>query len=302
MVFDFGNGTRNSGRFFENCAGKFKDQYITRSIDSRKAHRVNKKSVEKDIEMYGADSDFVKVRWRGMFPNKSTLQFVDGGEVMEAMTRKVISTPSDDPIIIGVDVALSGNDHTVIYPRWGWDARSFEPRRYHNLKPRQIANKVVEYMEELQDLGLHVAQVFVDMGGGYGSGVLDRLEESNVNATGVIPGEKADNDVTYRLRCDEMWGNLREKLPRLALPDRNTPHGERIYNQLTQREYGHTLKEQVKLESKDDMRDRGLESPDDVDALALTFAFPVSSHGTRSSRAGFIEMLDPDPYENILGE
>ena len=73
-----------------------------------------------------------------------------------------------------------------------------------------------------------------------------------------------------------MWGNLRDALPRLSLPN-----DEDLKTQLTQREYNVLPSGQITLESKRDMADRGVQSPDIVDAMALTFAQEVSS-GFRS--------------------
>ena len=67
MRFDFGNPTRNQGYFYENCIGKFSKRYIVRSIDSRTVKITNKALFKEWIEDYGEDSDFVKVRVRGLF-------------------------------------------------------------------------------------------------------------------------------------------------------------------------------------------------------------------------------------------
>ena len=78
MTFDFGNGTRNSGRFFEQCEGRLRSRYIVTSIDSRDVEISSKHNeVHKEwIEDYGEDSDYVRVRIRGMFPTSGSLQFI----------------------------------------------------------------------------------------------------------------------------------------------------------------------------------------------------------------------------------
>ncbi|MEO8005268.1 MAG: hypothetical protein ABI771_10210 [Betaproteobacteria bacterium] len=52
-------------------------------------------------------------------------------------------------------------------------------------------------------------------------------------------------------------------------------HDEQLAIYLTNTEYGFNLHDQIQLERKESMRARGLASPDDADALAVTFAFPV---------------------------
>jgi hypothetical protein len=67
-----------------------------------------------------------------------------------------------------------------------------------------------------------------------------------------------------------MWGNLKDRLPYLALP--NSPE---LRDQLIGPEFKLNLRGEMQLERKEDMRKRGLASPDIADALALTFARPV---------------------------
>lgn len=295
MAFDFGNGTRNSGRFFENCAGRYKDQYIVRSIDSRKAYRVNKNKVEEDRKIYGEDSDYFRTRWKGLFPSKGATQFIGGNSVRDAQLRKVISDHKNDPLVLGVDVGRFGDDESVIYPRIGYDCRSFEPRRFKGFDSSQVAFEVAQYISEFKQIGKRVSAINVDGGGGYGGGVVDKLRDMGLSVSEVSPGAAAINKRTYALRIDEMWGNLRESLPYLALPGKDTKDGEELYDQLTQREYGHTLREQIRLEPKASLKERLGCSPDLADALALTFAKEVFGEADMGgSSAGYVELEEVD--------
>lgn len=271
MVFDFGNPTRNSGRFYENCEGKFKHRYRVRHIDSRSVAITNKKYFEEMIADNGIDSDFVKVRCRGMFPSAGSVQFIGTNEVQEAMLRPVMPDRSM-PLIIGVDVARFGDDQSVIYPRIGNDARSFGYRAFRGLNGVQLAAKIVAFVGEFQQLGITHYNIFVDDTGGYGGSPIDQLEVLGWQATGVNFGHAA-NDETYRYRGDEMWGRLRDALRN----NLGIPMDETLRDQLTQREYGYTIgSTRIHLESKKDMKERGLSSPDIADALALTYAMTVA--------------------------
>lgn len=73
--FAFGNPTRNTGRFRE-CFRKFKHRWRRKQIDSRLAKMTNKELIEEWRNDYGEDSDFFKVRVRGLFPSASDLQFI----------------------------------------------------------------------------------------------------------------------------------------------------------------------------------------------------------------------------------
>lgn len=269
MSFDFGNPTRNTGYFFENCIGKFAHRYKVRHIDSRTVGITNKKLMADWMADYGEDSDWFKVRVRGMFPSTSNTEFMPRDLVQGAMVRTL---PYDNkaPLIIGVDVARYGSDDTVIYPRLGDDARSWGYRRFNGLNTVQVVGKIIEEIEMFKKLGRNVAGLFID-GGMYGAGVCDQLRQLGYGPTEVNFGHTAI-DKRYRYRSDEMWGKLRDRLTHLCIPN-----DTELNNQLTQRQYGYlTAGGRIHLEPKADMKLRGLSSPDIADALALTFAMQTN--------------------------
>jgi len=299
-VHDFGNPTRNTGRFFENMRGRFAHRYIQRQIDSRSVAITNKERIAKWIEDYGLDSDFVKVRVLGEFPSQGTLQFIPSEMVEEAMARPV-TQDRNAPLVIGVDAARFGDDETVIYPRIGYDARSFEARKYKGLDTVQVAGKVIQMIEEFKAIGKTCSALFVD-GTGMGAGVVDQLRHLGYNPLDVQFAGKPTNSKLYRFKTDELWGNLKEALPKLALPEINSNLGPELKQQLTQREFGYTLVGQkIQLESKKDMKERlGADgkSPDIADALALTFASPVVTLADQSAPASKVQTLrEYDPLE-----
>lgn len=268
MWFDFGNPTRKSGYFYENTVGQFKHRFITTHVDSRSVAITNKELMKEWAHDYGEDSDFFKVKVRGVFPTAGSTQFITNDAVREAQAR----TPIEDrtaPLVIGVDVARFGDDDTVIYPRVGYDAQSWGIRRFRGLDNYAVADKVIEVLAEFNDLGKPCAGLFIDSGG-LGAGVVDILRRLGYNPIEVGFGTKPTTD-GYAYKVDEIWGKMRDALPKLCLPDDND-----LYNQLTQREYGHNLQGRIKLESKADMKKRGIASPDIADALACTFAQDVA--------------------------
>lgn len=291
MVFDFGNPTRNSGRFYEEVEGKFKHRYSHRVVDSRTVLITNKARIQEWIEDYGIDSDFVKVRVLGQFPSAGSLQFMPTAWVKRAMLRELVYD-RNSICTIGVDVARFGDDDSVIYPVVGRDARSFAPIPgdgvYHGLDNVQLAHKVIEKVVYLRSNGLYVASIFVDVGG-TGSGTADVLRHAGYPVVDVNFGNSAViQPELYRFRSDEMWGRCRDAIKTsLILPE--LPHdvseqgmvvaqavggpASRLLSDLTQREFGYTLNgNKIHLETKKDMKARGLSSPDLADALCLNFA------------------------------
>jgi len=277
MVFDFGNPTKNSGAFYENTVGKRKHRYITRQIDSRDVAITNKQFFQAMIDDFGLDSDYVKVRCRGQFPSMGDMQFIATDDVTEAMLRPTLPDFSG-PLVIGVDVARKGSNNSVIYPRVGMDARTWEPKVFAGLDTVQLVGKVIETVREFQALGMPCRGLFVD-GTGVGGGVVDQLRQLGYDPIEVQFGSKPIDVKMYKYKVDELWGRMRDAVKtRLILPSLLSKHGARLKDELTQREYGHTPLGQLRLESKDDMEKRlgNDTSPDIADALAVTFAQDVS--------------------------
>lgn len=265
MTFDFGNPTRNTGQFYENCVGSQRHRHIVRSIDSRSVQITNKDLMNEWIEDFGIDSDFVKVKVLGQFPSQSSVQFMNSDDVAWAMKRE-IPFENTAPLVIGVDVARFGDNETVIYPRIGDDARSWEFKRYKGLDNMQVADRVVEMIDYFKHLGKPCSALFVD-GGGMGSGPIDRLRQLGYSPIEVQFGSKS-TDRRFRNKGDEIWGHMRDGLKNVCLP-----FNEKLREQLVQREYAFTPSGLIALESKKDIIKRNPEgSPDIADALALTYA------------------------------
>ena len=276
MTFDFGNPTKNSGRFFENTIGRFSHRYITASIDSRDVKVVkNKKQIEEWIEDYGIDSDFVKVRVKGVFPSVGDRQYINSDDVQASMDAPSIVT-NYAPLVIGVDVARFGGDLSVIYPRMGRDARSFEPTVLSGFDVVQVAGRVIEIVRNFRTIGRQCAAIFVD-GNGVGGGVVDILRHADYHVIEILAQHRPRHPEQYKSKTDEVWGDLKEAIRGgLLLPARTTNVGTQLYSELTQREYDFTPNGQIKLESKEDMKKRGLDSPNISDALTLTYAQEIN--------------------------
>lgn len=255
----FGNPTKNTGRFKE-CWGKFKHRWKTYQVDSRTAAMAEKGQIQKWIEDYGEDSDFVRVRVRGIFPRSGSKQFI-GQDIVDAAVRYRAEGFEVFPKILGVDVARHGDAQTVILLRQG--RKCFPANKYRGLDTMETAARVSEKINEEEP-----DYVFVD-GAGVGGGVVDRLRQlGHRNIIEVNGGGSPNDKGRFKYSRDEMWGLMKDWLKDGAeLPSDN----ELLYD-ITGPEYEYTRNMQVILESKDSMKKRGLASPDSADALALTFA------------------------------
>jgi hypothetical protein len=268
----FGNPTKNKGRFRE-CfkGGKFAHRWNSRAVDSREVTLTDKGVIQEWIDDYGEDSDFVRVRVRGVFPRVDAESFISFELATEATMRTVLPGNSD-PLVLGVDVGRFGDDPSIILPRRGRDARSFGIEVLHGFDTMHTASRVAATFLRLQ-----ASIAFVDEGG-VGAGVVDRLRQLRIPVMGVDFGSSPDlddvNDGTkYANKRAEIWGRTREWLKIGCIPER--VHGIEVtfVDELTAPNYGLNGNEAIQLESKKEMRRRGIKSPNLADALACTFAY-----------------------------
>lgn len=256
----FGNPTRNTGAFRE-CFGKFRHRWINRQIDSRTAKMVDSKQVNQWVDDYGEDSDFVRVRVRGEFPRAGSNQFISGEYVEQCVTYRAEGYQSQAKIL-AVDVARFGDDSSVLCLRQG---RKVWPLiKYKGLDLMALSSRVIECIENQKP-----DAVVVD-GVGVGAGVVDRLKQLGYGdmVTELNGGSTPiDGDVYFNRRA-ELWGLMRDALKAgFEIPDDRD-----LRDDLIGPEYGFDAKQRIQLEKKEDMKKRGLSSPDCGDALAMTFA------------------------------
>jgi hypothetical protein len=274
MWIAFGNPTKNTGRF-RQCFGKLKHRWTHKQVDSRTAKMAEKKKLQEWVDDYGEDSDFVRVRVRGVFPRAGSNQFISSEDV--EICRHYVATGYEcQPMLLGVDVARFGDDKTIIRPRQG--RKVFPAEKYRGLDTMEVADRVIEAMTKYKP-----QVTFVD-GGGLGAGVVDRLKQLGYGrqVVDVNAGSKALDDVSYFNLRAEMWGRMRDAIKAgVDLPADDIE----LADDLTGIEYGYTPKQQVQLEKKADMKKRGLASPDDGDGLALTYAKKVLLKPKNTARA-----------------
>lgn len=264
MHFAFGNPTRRSGSFYD-CFGRQKHRWITRQIDSRTAKMTNKRLIQEWMDDYGEDSDFFRVRVRGMFPKGGDMQLIPSDEVNKAMKRGSGRYLGNDPLICGIDLARGGDDDCMIHFRRGKDAKSEKTYRI----PGEVSRNSMRVVSLITTaLDTHKPDVtFLDETG-LGGPIVDRLNQLGYHVVGINFGGDADDKTKYVNKSAEMWWRCRQWImDGGALPDE-----PQLELELTGREYGHNDKDQLVLERKKDMKNRIGCSPDWADAIALTFA------------------------------
>jgi len=269
----FGNPTQNSGRFRE-CFRKFRHRWVTRQIDSRTVPGTNKAKIAQWVEDHGEDSDFVKVRVRGQFPSQSAMQFISSEDVDAARTRNLQKHQYEfAPRIITVDPAWSGDDELVIGFRQGLYFKILATMA-KNDNDMAVAQIVARLEDELQADAVNVDA-------GYGTGIVSGGRTLGRSWNLVWFGAKAPDKGCRNMRA-YIWREMRDWIKAGGAID---PADDVLYQDLIGPETVANMEGLVQLEAKEDMKARGLPSPNRADALALSFACPVVRRPAPQSRA-----------------
>jgi hypothetical protein len=267
--FAFSNPRRNTGYFYETFHSK-RDFWDTKVVDARTVEGTDKAVYQQIIDEYGPDSSQAHVEVYGQFPSAGDDQFIGANTVDEAMKRVKYQDLSA-PIVIGVDPARFGADATVIAVRQGRDIVKII--RHRGDDTMTVVGYVIDAIEEYKP-----TLVVIDEGG-LGAGIVDRLKEQRYKIKGVNFGNKSKNPIMYGNMRAQMWGDMREWLKTASIPNDRFLKTDLISPMMKPDSRG-----TIFLESKKDMKARGLASPDAADAIAVTFAFPVAHRGEYNAR------------------
>lgn len=220
-------------------------------------------------------------------------QLISLMDVEDATRRHLKITDYDfAPRTIGVDPARFGDDRSVIVKRQG--LYMHEPIALRGVDNMTL---VAHIADEIRSFNPDA--VFIDEGNG--AGVIDRLRQLQFDIIGVHFAGKSSKQQYLNKRA-EMWFEMRDWLRAGGVVPNNTA----LKQDLAAPTYKFTPADKIQLESKDDIKGRGLPSPDLGDALALTFAFPVYKDHSAQARARAMGLptidenpMDYDPYARI---
>lgn len=263
----FGNPTRTNGRFYD-CFHRARKAWHTKQIDSRSVPISNKKEIEKWRETWGEDSDFFKIRVRGEFPSASVSQFISQDIIDTAVERRLTwkEKIQREPVIIGVDPAWTGEDSLEIFLRQGVYSEHLAtyPK---NDDDGHMAGIIAKLEDER-----NAKAVFIDQG--YGTGIYS-FGRSMGRHWRLVPFSGKPTDSYYANKRAEMWAAMKKWLQEGGCIEDD----RELLDDLAGPEAFMNNSGKLQLESKDDMKKRGLASPNKGDALALTFAYPVIPDG-----------------------
>lgn len=211
-------------------------------------------------------------RLRKLYPEELVRQLLEGDwEVVEAgnylfkyadikaaIERKF--EEKNNAKILGLDIARFGDDATVICVRQG--SKILWLQQWVRIDTMETAGNTMAIIERIKPSVVKVDST------GIGAGVADRLRELKVNAKDVdFGGSAKENDRYENIRAEEYW-NLAKRFQdgEISIPD----DGELIA-QLSSIKYKFASDGRFMIEKKEDMKKRGIKSPDKADAVMLAF-------------------------------
>jgi phage terminase large subunit len=281
------NPTRSSGTFFESH-NRMAHTWWTRTWSCKDSPLVSHEFVDEMELRYGPESNAYRVRVLGEFPLSDDNTIIPYHLVEAAQNRDVVV--SDEATVVwGLDVARFGSDATALCKRQGPIVT--ELRSWRGLDLMQTTGRIVAEYEALAP-SKRPAEILVDSIG-VGSGVVDRLQELGLPVRGVNVAESPSMGDTYMNLRSELWFKCKA-----WLEDRSCklPKDDQLIAELTAIRYSFTSSGKMKAESKDEMRKRGLGSPDLADALCLTMASDAAT-----ALSGAFKTWRGELKRNLLG-
>lgn len=294
-----GNPTKTSGTFFDAFNQDY-GLYKQHTVSSMDSTRTNKENLNALIRKYGKDSNVCRVRIFGEFPKQDDDAFIGIDLVQQAIFNDLAPDNEDEGtrkarkkgagmkrLAFGVDVARFGNDETVIVKNVSGEVSIMDTYKGQNLMVT-VGKVVQQYRIAVAEYPLYYGKIYVNIDDcGLGGGVTDRLNEVKhelkldrmevvpVNAAERVPDDLVDmaggKDIKacdfYENMTTYMWAAVREAMYHAEI---RLPEDNEMIAQFTARKYTVSSRGRIVLESKEDMKKRGLDSPDRADAVALS--------------------------------
>lgn len=283
-----GNPTRVNGPLHSivtKDASRWAIIFITGDPDDpKRSPRIDIDWARAEIKKNGRDNPWVMVNILGKFPPAASNQLIAVNLVIDALARDVpLLAYRSDARVWGLDPARFGDDEIVLAKRQGVVA--FRMQTWRNLNGTQLGDAVGRELLEAEAKGELPDAVFVDVGGN-GSSAFDRLHVLGWEdlVIGIDFGSKAEESSRYANKRTEMWWLMMEWLRDrpACLPTDNV-----LQEELAAPTFDFRIVQKQTvfiLEPKEQMKKRGVPSPNRADALALTFAAPVVPNSREARR------------------
>lgn len=265
-VLLIGNMTKNSGYFYDtHFHEKIKKMWEKIHWDSRNSTNVSKETIDGFIYKYGVDSNVFRIRVAGEPPLDSENTLIPLAWAKQCIGNYLV-VADDEPLFLGVDVARYGEDKSIILPREGLIIEPWD--EYQGMNTIELGGRIQEFYRDAEADGLAIDEI------GVGAGVTDWLiKHGHTRTFGVNVANKSTDHKKYHRLRDELWVRVREKCMKGLYSFPEGDKGEELCDQLASVRYEFDANGAYVVESKKDMKVRGVSSPNIADALCLTEYF-----------------------------
>jgi hypothetical protein len=276
-VLLIGNMTKSTGYFYDtHFHSEVTKDWNCLHWDSRNSTNVSKSMPEYFARKYGVDSNVFRIRVMGEPPLQDELTLIPLWAAMQCIGQE-FEVAEDEPLYLGVDVARYGDDSSIIMPRKGLKIYPWET--FRKLNTIDLGGFISQTYQEQEASGCAIDVI------GVGAGVSDWLEKHNMkNLYQVNVTASSSNMEKYHKLRDELWVKVKDNclLGKYSFPDVKVSGSEESLGQLLASElatprYKFNAHGGIVVESKKDMKARGIASPNIADALCLTEYFHNSA-------------------------
>ena len=293
------NPTRTSGFFFDTHH-KLKDMWFTVRVSAEMSSRVSDDFVEDIARRYGRHSDAYRIRVEGLFPRTDKDTIIPFEFIETARALAFPEGPRPRPVW-ALDVARYGDDASALVGR---NNMSLDPEVMETWRKRDTMYTVGRVKRRYEDAPpeRRPSVILVDAVG-MGAGVFDRLRELGLPVRDINTGNKAMDPDRYANLRTELWFKAREWLQTgtRAMPG-DDPLVEALQQELVSVKYAYDSSGREKAETKEDMKKRGLPSPNLADAFVLTFAEDAATtiHGSEGGGLATLGFGDEISYQRAI--
>lgn len=276
-VLLIGNMTKNTGYFYDtHFHPSIKKDWFRLHWDSRESENVDPSMPLYFAKKYGIDSNVFRIRVMGEPPLQDENTLIPLWTAMQCVGQD-FEVADDEPLYLGVDVARYGGDASIILPRRGLKVYPWET--FRKLSTIDLGGFVNQTYQELDAAGVGIDVI------GMGAGVYDWLQKRNLKNLYEVNVSYASSDIEkYNRLRDELWCKVRDNcalglysFPDLIPEGETESLGQMLANELATVRYSFNSHGGYKVESKKDMKARGIPSPNIADALCITEYFHNSA-------------------------
>ncbi|HWR26305.1 MAG TPA: hypothetical protein VN316_00340 [candidate division Zixibacteria bacterium] len=265
------NPTRNKGYAIDSQTDP---RFVSMRWNAEDSELVMKEQIDSIADKYTKESNPYRIGVLGLPPLTETNTLIPRDWIMDAVER-AYTIDEFDPVLKGLDVG-SGGDKSVTLTR-----RGIRVTKITRSSVKDTMTLVGQVSMEIESDNPKMTYVDII---GIGNGVYYRLQELGKKVLPVDVRRTAKKPERFQRVRDELWWTLREQFEKGTI---SIPNDKDLIDQLDVMTYEPDSTGKIKIESKKSLRTRGEKSPDEADALCMTYYLPESTFRPQ----------EIDPYE-----